>query len=101
MAICSWCEKEYHVSAVFHVCPDGTTFADRLKKSSEEIAKERERQDRLRSGYKAMKEAVTPSGQAIVPAKDYLLPEQPKTETTQFRWNHEDLREFKKMRIKI
>ena len=101
MAICSWCEKEYHVSAVFHVCPDGTTFADRLKKSSEEIAKERERQDRLRSGYKAMKEAVTPSGQAIVPAKDYLLPEQPKTETTQFRWNHEDLREAKKMRVKI
>ena len=101
MAICSWCEKEYHVSAVFHVCPDGTTFADRLKKSSEEIAKERERQDRLRSGYKAMKEPVIPSGQAIVPARDYLLPEQPNTATTNFRWNHEDLREAKKMRVKI
>jgi hypothetical protein len=101
MAICSWCEKEYDVSAVFHVCPDGTTFADRLKKSSEDIAKERERQDRLRSGYRAMREPIVPSSEAIVPAKDYLLPRQPNTVGTHFNWNHNDLREAKKMKIKI
>jgi hypothetical protein len=48
-----------------------------------------------------MREDVTPSSEAIVPARDYLLPKQPNTAGTHFNWNHGDLREAKKMKIKI
>jgi hypothetical protein len=48
-----------------------------------------------------MKEPVVPSSEAIVPARDYQLPRQPKTVGNLFNWNHQDLAEAKKMKIKI
>lgn len=101
MSICPWCGTEYEVPAMYHVCPDGTNLGERLRKSSEDIAKERERQDRLRSGYKAMKESIVPSSEAIVSSKEPKLPEQPNTPTGDFRWNNDDLKLAKKARFKL
>jgi ribosomal protein L24E len=41
MAICSWCVKEYQDGkALYHVCDDGTTFEQRLKKTAGERERE-------------------------------------------------------------
>jgi hypothetical protein len=100
MAICSWCANEYDVPAVFHVCPDKTTFADRLRKSSEDLAEQRANRDRWKDGSKMMGDVV-PSSQAIVPATDAGLPKQPNTVARWFEWNSNDLYVAKKLKIKI
>ena len=37
---------------MFHICLDGTNFAERVVKSQKELIFEHERQERLRSGLK-------------------------------------------------
>lgn len=103
MPLCSWCRVEYNSTPLFHVCQDGTTFAQRIVKSEEDYKEEYGRQERLRAGYRAMKEEVVPNSQAIVPVagSDKRLPEQPITKGTLFQWNYHDLDFARKARIKL
>ncbi len=40
--ICSWCQVFYTEESIYHVCDDGTTFADRRSKTHEEFVRERQ-----------------------------------------------------------
>jgi hypothetical protein len=35
MLTCDWCRVEYDSSPLYHVCPDGSTFDDRMRYSRE------------------------------------------------------------------
>jgi len=100
MAICGWCAVEYTTAAVFHVCQDGTTFPDRMQKTSQELAEQRERKDRARAGYAVMGDQPAVSKE-LVPVKDSQLPKQPNTVGNYFNWNAGDLYMAKKLKIKI
>jgi hypothetical protein len=99
MAQCGWCAAEYDVPAVFHVCTDGTTFSERLRKTSAELAEERARKDRYREGYKSL--GNDPPSAALIPRNSQGLPDQPNTVGRGFNWTTDDLILAKKLKIKI
>lgn len=41
--ICSWCRLDYSENSLYHICGDGTTFADRTLKSGVEFEREKAR----------------------------------------------------------
>lgn len=52
--ICSWCRRDCEGPALYHICTDGTDFAMRMIKTSEEIMEEYRRQDRISQAYGIM-----------------------------------------------
>jgi hypothetical protein len=56
MVMCSWCRVDYVGPVLYHVCADGTTFAQRFGKTREELAEEYTRQDRLKISTSLVRE---------------------------------------------
>jgi hypothetical protein len=98
MTVCSWCGAPFDIALVFHICDDGTTFPERMRKTHAEISEQRARRERWALARKEM--GVAPSGH-IVRAKEGVLPEQPNTAGETFRWTSEDLELAKKLKIKL
>lgn len=97
MTLCPWCGQSFDVPQLFHVCNDGTTYPDRIRKTAEDLAEQRAKQDRFKAGYQAMKEYTVPTSE-IVSLRN--MPEQPKTGNW-FRWTPEDLDLARKMKIRL
>ena len=91
MAICSWCRAEYEWSGVYHVCDDGTTFADRIMKTRAQIQVEHDRRDGIKR--------VAPVQSAAIMRRDNL-PQQSNTKAW-FAWNTDDLKLAAAMKIKL
>ena len=79
MVACSWCRQMYSEPVLYHVCPDGTTFNQRLEKIWQQREEEYSRQDRLRAESK--------SSNLSVREKDIIS------------WSHYDLAILRGMKI--
>jgi hypothetical protein len=91
MGLCSWCRLQYQGPGIYHVCKDGTHFAQRMVKTSQEKFEEYARQDRCAAAERIM-------------AKDRKiqnLPIQPNVKWDDFLWNEDDIKLAAEMGIKL
>lgn len=85
---CTWCRRDVDGPILYHVCPDGTDYAQRWGKTAKEFDDEYARQDRCAAGL--AKWEWTPNTK-IVHKKDI---------TPAFAWTADDDRMLKGMKIK-